>query len=62
MPDYIVDGHFHCATAQIGSDALSGAWGFTEWDQGWVPATVLYVMTAGMMVLLLVLLKRRDPV
>jgi ABC-type multidrug transport system ATPase subunit/pSer/pThr/pTyr-binding forkhead associated (FHA) protein len=62
VPDYITDGHFHCATAQIGSDTLSGAWGFTEWDQGWVPPTVLYGMTAFMMLLLLVLLKRRDPV
>jgi hypothetical protein len=62
IPDYIQDGHFHCATAQIGSDILSGAWGFTEWDQVWVPAAVLYGMTVAMMLLLLILLKRRDPV
>ena len=61
-PDFVVDGHFHCATAQIGSDTLSGAWGFTEWDQTWVPITVLFGMVFVMLLFLLVLLKRRDPV
>jgi ABC-type multidrug transport system ATPase subunit len=62
VPDYITDGHFHCATAQIGSDTLSGAWGFIEWDQVWLPTAILYGMTIFMVILLLILLKRRDPV
>ena len=61
-PDFLVDGRFHCATAQIGSDTLSGAWGFVEWDQIWVPFAVLYGMTLLMLLTLLILLKRRDPV
>ncbi len=61
-PDFVVDGHFHCATAQVASDTLSGAWGFVEWDQLWIPLAVLYGMTLLMMLILLVLLKRRDPV
>jgi ABC-type multidrug transport system ATPase subunit/pSer/pThr/pTyr-binding forkhead associated (FHA) protein len=60
--DFIVDGRFHCATAQIASDTLSGAWGFVEWNESWVPLAVLYGMTGFMLLTLLVLLKRRDPV
>jgi len=61
-PDYVFDGQFHCAVAQIASDSIAGAWGFVEWDQTWVPFVVLYGMTALMLLLLFVLLKRRDPV
>jgi ABC-type multidrug transport system ATPase subunit/pSer/pThr/pTyr-binding forkhead associated (FHA) protein len=61
-PDFVVGGHFQCAVAQIASDTLTGAWGFTEWATMWMPPAVLYTMTAAMMVLLLVALKRRDPV
>jgi ABC-type multidrug transport system ATPase subunit/pSer/pThr/pTyr-binding forkhead associated (FHA) protein len=60
--DFVTGGHFHCATAQIESSTLSGAWGFTEWNQPWVPLVILYGMTAVMLIMLLVLLKRRDPV
>jgi ABC-type multidrug transport system ATPase subunit/pSer/pThr/pTyr-binding forkhead associated (FHA) protein len=60
--DFVVNGRFHCATAQIASDTLSGAWGFVEWNDSWVPLVVLYSMTAVMLLALLVLLKRRDPV
>ncbi|HEY4013455.1 MAG TPA: FHA domain-containing protein [Polyangiaceae bacterium] len=62
MPDFIVGGHFQCAVAQIASDVLTGAWGFTEWATMWMPSAVLFTMTAAMMMLLLVALKRRDPV
>jgi ABC-type multidrug transport system ATPase subunit/pSer/pThr/pTyr-binding forkhead associated (FHA) protein len=60
--DFVTNGRFHCATAQIESSTLSGAWGFVEWSQPWVPLAVLYGMTAVMLLVLLVLLKRRDPV
>ena len=30
--DFVVNGHFQCAIAQIGSDTITGAWGFTEWN------------------------------
>lgn len=61
-PDYVFGGHFQCAVAQMGSESLKGAWGFSMYDQFWLPITVLMGMTFGMLVLLLVLLKRRDPV
>jgi ABC-type multidrug transport system ATPase subunit/pSer/pThr/pTyr-binding forkhead associated (FHA) protein len=61
-PDFLVGGKFRCAVAQMASDTISGAWGFVEWDQWWMPMAVLYGMTLVMMVLLTVLLKRRDPV
>jgi ABC-type multidrug transport system permease subunit len=61
-PDYVFGGHFQCAVAQMGSDTLKGAWGFTMYDQVWLPITVLLGMTVVMLALLLVLLKRRDPV
>jgi ABC transport system ATP-binding/permease protein len=61
-PDFITAGKFQCATAQIASDSLNGAWGFTEWNTMWLPAAALFAMTFAMIVVLLVVLKRRDPV
>jgi hypothetical protein len=61
-PDFITQGHFACAKAQIASDSLAGAWGFTEWDTYWLPPLVLAGMTVGMVVVLLIALRRRDPV
>ncbi len=60
--DFVRNGRFHCATAQIESGTLSGAWGFVEWNEPWIPLAVLYGMTACMLLVLLVILKRRDPV
>jgi ABC-type multidrug transport system ATPase subunit/pSer/pThr/pTyr-binding forkhead associated (FHA) protein len=61
-PDFVKSGHFDCAIAQMASDTITGAWGFIEWDQTWVPLVVLYGMTLLMLLVLLILLKRRDPV
>jgi ABC-type transport system involved in multi-copper enzyme maturation permease subunit len=61
-PDYVVNGHFQCAIAQMGSDTIMGAWGFTEWSTWGISIGILFGMTAVMLALLLVLLKRRDPV
>jgi hypothetical protein len=61
-PDYVQNGYFQCAIAQMGSDGLKGAWGFTNYDLHWLPFAVLNGMTVVMLALLLVLLKRRDPV
>jgi ABC transport system ATP-binding/permease protein len=61
-PDFVAAGHFDCATAQMASDTIAGAWGFIEWDQPLVPLAFLYGMTFFMMLVLLILLKRRDPV
>jgi ABC-type multidrug transport system ATPase subunit/pSer/pThr/pTyr-binding forkhead associated (FHA) protein len=60
--DFVSGGKFYCATAQIGSDSLAGAWGFVEWNTWWIPEAVLSAMTVLMLSFLLGLLKRRDPV
>lgn len=60
--DFIVGGRFQCAIAQVASDTLNGAWGFVEWSALWLPSAVLFGMTFGLMIVLLVALKRRDPV
>ena len=46
----------------MASDSLTGAWGFSEWSTMWLPSAVLFGMTFGMIAILLVVLKRRDPV
>jgi ABC-type multidrug transport system ATPase subunit/pSer/pThr/pTyr-binding forkhead associated (FHA) protein len=61
-PDFVANGRFHCAIAQIESDTIAGAWGFVEWAMPWVPFAVLYGMTFFMMLMLFIFLRRRDPV
>jgi ABC-type multidrug transport system permease subunit len=61
-PDFVYNGHFQCAIAQMGSDSIMGAWGFVEWANYGIAIGVLVGMTALMLLALLVLLKRRDPV
>jgi hypothetical protein len=39
-----------------------GAWGFTQYDQLWIPYAVLGGITVGLLIILTILLKRRDPV
>ncbi len=62
VPDFIRNGKFECARAQIESTSLVGAWGFADWESYWLPPAVLFAMTVAMLVLLLVFLKQRDPV
>ena len=62
LPDFVVAGKFQCAIAQVASDSLNGAWGFGEYATLWLPSTVLFGMTFAMIVVLLIALKRRDPV
>jgi ABC-type transport system involved in multi-copper enzyme maturation permease subunit len=61
-PDYIEAGKFKCAIAQMGSDQLMGGWGFTAYDQYWLPYAVLSGMTVFIMGVMMIILKRRDPV
>ncbi|MFW5738787.1 MAG: ABC transporter permease, partial [Myxococcota bacterium] len=60
--DFVTAGKFECATAQIAGDNFNGAWGFTNYDDLWLPFAVLGGMTFGALVMLLIVLKRRDPV
>ncbi len=61
-PDFIENGHFQCATAQIAADTYPGSWGFTTYEMQWMPYAVLAGMTLALVVVLCVVLKRRDPV
>ena len=62
LPDFVQGGIFKCAIAQVASSSLDGAWGFSEWNVPWMPAAVLFGTTFAMFVVLLVALKRQDPV
>jgi hypothetical protein len=62
LPDFIEGGKFQCAIAQVGSDSLSGAWGFSEYGTLWMPSAALFAMTLAMLVVLAIALKGRDPV
>jgi ABC-type multidrug transport system ATPase subunit/pSer/pThr/pTyr-binding forkhead associated (FHA) protein len=61
-PDFIVNGKFKCATAQMASESFNGAWGFSSYDQVWLSFAVLGGMTLASMIVLLFFLRRRDPV
>ena len=58
--DFIKGGNFECATAQVASDSLNGAWSFTNYDQAVIPFLVLSTMTVVLLGAVLVLLRRRD--
>ncbi|MFI5298606.1 MAG: ATP-binding cassette domain-containing protein, partial [Polyangiales bacterium] len=63
---------FVCAKAQVGARQgintvgnvfpFEGAWGMTEWQQLWVPYVVLGGMTLATLVLMMVVLRKKDPV
>lgn len=61
-PDFVHQGKFHCATAQMAAGNIPGAWGFSDWAQTWMPVAVLMGMTVLIMATLLIVLRRRDPV
>ncbi len=60
--DFIFSGKFQCATAQMASDQLNGAWSFTTYESAFIPYAVLGGMTLATLVAILIILKRRDPV
>jgi hypothetical protein len=61
-PDYVASGYFQCALAQLGSETLKGAWGFSMYAEMWLPITVLCGITIFMLIVLFITLKSRDPV
>jgi ABC-type multidrug transport system ATPase subunit/pSer/pThr/pTyr-binding forkhead associated (FHA) protein len=61
-PDFVFNGKFQCAIAQMASDTITGAWGFVEYGTWAVSIGVLMGMSFVMLLILVVLLKRRDPV
>lgn len=61
-PDFVEAGHFKCAIAQMASDTYAGGWGFTSYDTPWIPYAALGGTAVLLLVVLCVILKRRDPV
>jgi ABC transport system ATP-binding/permease protein len=62
VSDFVMQGKFRCAEAQIASDSFNGAWGFTNWDAAWLPPSVLSAMMLVLLAAILGILKARDPV
>ncbi len=60
--DFIEAGKFKCSIAQVASDNLAGAWGFTTYDRPWMPFAVLGGTALGILAIVMIILKRRDPV
>ncbi|MBM4375236.1 MAG: FHA domain-containing protein [Deltaproteobacteria bacterium] len=60
--DFVKSGRFECATAQVASNTLNGAWGFTTHEQPFIPYAVLGATTLLVFVVILVTLRRRDQV
>jgi hypothetical protein len=60
--NFVTQGKFHCAEAQIASMDFNGAWGFTNYQVAWLPAAVLGGMTAVSFIVILIVLKRRDAI
>jgi ABC-type multidrug transport system ATPase subunit/pSer/pThr/pTyr-binding forkhead associated (FHA) protein len=60
--DFVETGKFKCAIAQMAADNFQGAWGFTTYESGWLPFTILSGMTFSLLIVLMIVLKRRDPV
>ncbi len=62
-PDnFVFQGKFHCAEAQLSSLDFNGAWGFTDYQKIWLPPAVLAVMMLVTFLAILFFLKRRDSV
>jgi ABC transport system ATP-binding/permease protein len=62
VDNFIVAGKFECAKAQIASADFNGAWGFVNYQWFWLPPAVLSAMMLGLLVLILMILKKRDSI
>jgi hypothetical protein len=62
LENFVSQGHFHCAEAQIASRDFTGAWGFSDYEVYWLPPAVLAGMMFATLIMILVILKRRDSI
>ncbi|MBX3127740.1 MAG: FHA domain-containing protein [Polyangiaceae bacterium] len=62
VDNFVFQGKFKCAEAQIASMDFNGAWGFSQYELVWLPPVVLGGMMIGTLIFILIVLKRRDPV
>nr|HMR07322.1 hypothetical protein [Polyangiaceae bacterium] len=62
-PDnFVFQGKFKCAEAQIASMDFNGAWGFEQYETIWLPPVVLSGMMVVTLIMILIVLKRRDSI
>jgi ABC-type multidrug transport system ATPase subunit/pSer/pThr/pTyr-binding forkhead associated (FHA) protein len=62
VENFITAGRFRCAEAQIASSDFMGAWGFHNYNLIWLPPAVLAGMMALTLMVILIILKRRDAI
>jgi hypothetical protein len=62
VDNFITNGKFQCALAQVASPDINGAWGFVNYANPWLPIGVLCGMLFMQLIAILVFLKRRDSV
>ena len=60
--NFLTAGKFRCAEAQIASTDFNGAWSFVNYQLFWLPPAVLAAMMVGLLVFILIILKRRDSI
>jgi hypothetical protein len=60
--NFVFQGKFRCAEAQLASTDYHGAWGFTTYHNYWLPPAVLLGMSVVAFITILVILKRRDSI
>jgi hypothetical protein len=59
---FVEAGKFYCAEAQMAADNFNGAWGFVNYDLVWLPFAVLGGMAFLTLMMILILLGRRDSI
>ncbi len=62
VENFITAGRFRCAEAQIASSDFMGAWGFKYYNLPWLPPAVLGGMMFVTLIVILIVLKRRDAI
>jgi len=62
IENFITAGRFRCAEAQIASSDFMGAWGFKYYNLPWLPPAVLGGMMFVTLIVILIVLKRRDAI
>jgi ABC-type multidrug transport system ATPase subunit/pSer/pThr/pTyr-binding forkhead associated (FHA) protein len=62
IDNFVFQGKFKCAEAQIASMDFNGAWGFKNYELVWLPPVVLGTTMIAFLIWILIILKRRDPV
>ncbi|MEZ4225582.1 MAG: FHA domain-containing protein [Polyangiaceae bacterium] len=60
--NFVFQGKFKCAEAQIASMDFNGAWGFEHYELVWLPPAVLSAMMFATLIAILIVLKRRDSI